>query len=556
VARATRWDDEPGREDAGGRVVLALILGLALLSGTAYVAASLTAGDKIPVGTQVAGVDIGGHHFSSAVVTLRDGLSDRADMPFTVTVNGHTQQVRPRRVGLGIDYAATVRRAGAQRSWRPSHLWAYYTSGSTYQPVVTLDQAKLATLLKRLDSSDGRDPTDGSVEFRRHTFVVHPPRPGLVLDAKSAGAAFWSAYLSDHPSVQLPLAQTAPTVDARATHRFVRTFANRAVASSVRLQLGRATVRLAPGDYARFLGSRRVGRGLRPTVDAAGLAAVTDRRLAGQTLDRPRDATVALVHGRPQVVPARAGLAFAPHDVAAALLQAIGSPDRSARVRSTVARASFGNADARRLGIRRRISSFSVHLPRGHAGPLLAAAQRVDGTVLRPGRTFSLRGALGAGTPEGRSGSALATAVFNAAWLAGLPVGAHAVAPSYDGSYPVGRDASLRDGHDLAFADRSPYGVLVSAVAGRPTAAHGATLTVSLWSTRRWSVASSHSDPTHVVHAPRVVRHGRTCSRRTGHAGFDVTVTRSLAPVASAASGRTTSYTVHYAAVPRVVCRR
>jgi len=79
---------------------------------------------------------------------------------------------------------------------------------------------------------------------------------------------------------------------------------------------------------------------------------------------------------------------------------------------------------------------------------------------------------------------------------------------------------------------------------------------VSLWSTPRWSVTSSHSAPTNVVRAPRVVRHGKHCRSRDGHDGFDVTVTRSLAPVDSAAAGRTTSYTVHYLPVERVVCNR
>jgi hypothetical protein len=118
----------------------------------------------------------------------------------------------------------------------------------------------------------------------------------------------------------------------------------------------------------------------------------------------------------------------------------------------------------------------------------------------------------------------------------------------------MGRDASLRDGQDLAFADRSPYGVLV-AVDG-PTSLHRSALTVSLWSTRQWSVTSTHGEPTNVVHPPRVVRHGKHCRSRDGRAGFDVTITRSLAPAGSHAAGHTTSYTVHYAPVARVICRR
>ena len=537
-------------------MVLALVLGLALLTGIGYAGAYLVAGDKIPVGTEVAGVDIGGHRPASAVEALRAGLSGRASTPFTVTVNGHTQQVRPGKVGLGVDYAASVRAAGATRSWRPSKLWDYYTSGSTFQPVVRLDQAKLGRLLQRLDAADGRRPRNGSVVFGRHTFVVRQPRTGLVLDPRAAGSAFWSAYLSDDPSVQLPMASTEPMVDSQAIQRFVHSFANPAVSSSVTLHLGRSVVRLQPGDYARLLGTRRVGHELRPTVRAGAVATVARRSMGGRGPDRPRGATVALVDGRPHVVPARAGLSFAADDIGSALLRAIRSPQRTAKVRSTVARASFTTTDARHLGIRHSVASYTVHLPRGRADSLLAAARRIDQTVIRPGGTFSLRGRLGPATPEGSSGSALATAVFNAAWLGGLPVTAHTVATSYDGSAPVGRDASLRDGQDLAFANRSPYGVLVSVDTTRPTASHGGSLTVSLWSTPRWSVTSTHSGRAHVEHPRLVIRHGRRCRGQDGRDGFSVTVTRSIAPKGSTVTGRTTSYTVRYAPVARVVCRR
>jgi hypothetical protein len=508
----------------------------------------MLAGDKIPVGTTVAGVDIGGHSPSAAITTLRDGLAGRADTPFTVRINGRSQQVRPEQVGLGVDYSATVRRAGASRSWRPSRLWAYYTSGTTYQPVVTLDQTRLAGLLRRLDATDGRAATDGSVVFRRQTFVVRQPRPGFVLDPQSAGTAFWNAYLSDDPTVQLQLAPTTPAIDASAIQRFVRTFANPAVAASVQLRFGHATVRLAPADYARLLGARRVGHTLQPTVRVRALAALADRRLAGDSADRPRDATVALVNGRPQVVKARPGLDFAPHAVAAALVRAIRAPDRTTRVRSTPAEASFTNADARALGIRQQISSF--RLPGAHDDRLLAVARRLDGTVLKPGDTFSLRRALGPDTPEGESGAALATGLFNAAWLGGLTVTAHTEGATYSGDYPMGRDASLRQGQDLVFTNGSKYGVLVS------VNAEGRTLTASLWSTPRWTVTSSHGDPTNVVPAGRVVRHGASCHSRPGRDGFDVTVTRSFAPVGSQGVDHASSYTAHYAPLTQVVCRR
>ena len=553
MARRNR-DYDADREDAGGTVVLLVIVVLALLAGGSYVAAYLAAGDKVPVGTRVAGIDVGGRTPAAAAAALQEGLSDRATTPFTVRINGRSQQVGPRQVGLAIDYAASVRGAGARRSWSPSHLWEYYTAGSSFQPVVTLDQNRLARLLRRLDVSDGRPPSDGSVSFRRESFVVTPPRTGLAVDPRSAGTAFWNAYLTDDPTIELPLVATPPAIDAVAIHRFVRTFANRAVASSVELHFGHVTVRLRPSDYTRLLVARRVGDRLRPEVRARPLAAVTDRRLAGEPVDRPRDASVALVDGRPHVVPARPGVAFAPHDVAAALLRAIASPDRSARVAPSVAQASVTDADARRLRIRRQVAFGTAHLPRGsQSAALAAAASRLDGVVLKPGDALSLRGLLGPGTPSGRAGDALATALFNAAWLGGLDVTAHTTARTYAGTAPVGRDATLSHGQDVAFTDDTPYGVLVSVVAGRPTASHGGSLTVSLWSTRRWNVTSGHSAPADVVAAGRVVRSGHQCRPRDGRPGFAVTVTRTFAR--HGATDHTSSYTAHYAPRAQVVCR-
>jgi hypothetical protein len=535
-------------------VVLALILGLALLAGGGYVATYAAAGGKVPVGTTVAGVDIGGHDPSAAMAVLREGLADRADRPFTVVINGRTQQVRPAQVGLDVDYAASVRKATAERSWRPSRLWRYFTGGSTYAPVVTLDQDRLGALLQRLDASDGRTAVDGSVVFRHQTFTVRPPRPGLTLDPRVAGTAFWNAYLSTDPSVQLRMTPTSPTIDAAAIHRFVKRFANRAMAAGVELRFGSAGVHLSPSSYGDLLGARRVDRELRPTVRPGALARIAKGGLAGAPIDRPTPATVALVHGRPQVVKAKPGVTYKPKDVASALLRAIAARDRTARVHATKAEASFTNADARALGIRGQLSSFTVRLPKGAPSARLTdVVDRLDGTVLQPGRTLSLRGALGGATPTGAAGDGLATALFNAAWLGGLRITAHAAGATYRGSAPMGRDASLREGQDVAFTDNTRYGVLVSVVTGHASTLRHGSLTVTLWSTPHWTVTSSHGPPTNVVAATRRVVRGKACTPRDGRDGFDVTVTRSFAMGGHV--DHTSSYTVSYAPRDTVVCR-
>jgi vancomycin resistance protein YoaR len=558
VARSTRRDHRPVRESEGGRVVLLLILGLAMLAGGLYVVAYLGAGDKVPVGTSIGGVDVGGHSPGTAVDVLREGLQDRARTPFTVTIGDRTQQVRPKDAGLSVDYVASVRQAGAGRGWSPERLWTYYTAGEALAPVVNLDQLTLASLLERLDATDGRTPTDARVRFGHDAFQVSPPHPGLSIDPKVAAGAFWNAFLTDQPEVALPMTPSPPAIDTTAVHRFVRRFANPAMSGPVQLRFGTSSLRLEPTSYSRFLGSVTAGDHLRPTVHDAGLARMVDARLRrGGPVGAPVDATVRIVNGRPRVVPGRPGVSFAPADVAHALLRAIATPGRSARVPASLAPETFTPADARKLRIRHRISTFSVHLRRGRsAATLVAAADRLDNTVLHPGDSFSLRDRLSAGVPGGARGTALATGLFNAAWLGGLPLGSHANVLSYSGDYPVGRDASVADGQDVAFTDDTSYGVLVSVAVERPTPTHGGSLTVSLWSTATWEVASSHTDPANLVAAGRIVRHGRGCHERSGHDGFDVEVSRTFAQPGSGVVDHTDSYAVHYVPVAAVVCRR
>ena len=533
-----------------------LVLGLALLVGGCYVAAYLAASNKVPVHTRVAGVDIGGHSPVAAATVLRDGLAGRARTPFTVVVNGRTMKVRPQQVGLDVDYAASVHAAGAERSWSLSRLWAYYAGGDQLEPVKQLDQSRLAALVNHLDRTDGSDPADGAVVFHRDGFVVVPPQDGLQVDVQGAGTEFWNAFLSDDPRVQLPLVATPPAIDAAAVHRFVIGFANPAMASTVTLRLGHDTVRLPPSSYAGLLGSERAGHRLRPTVRAQGLARAVAERLTRSPADAPRDATVALVDGRPQVVPSRPGTVFAPADLATALVAAVRAPDRTADVQASRAPASFTSADARKLGIRRQISSATVTLPRGsQTDALISAAAHLDATVLKPDDSLSLRDVLGSDVPGDQASTRLATATFNAAWLGGLPLGSHAMLPAFTGDYPMGRDATLRNGQDLAFTDNAAYGVLVSVEVVRPTSARDGSLTVSLWSTPRWSVTTRHSTPANVVPAGRVVHNGKGCQDRPGLQGFDVTVTRTFAALGSGEADHSSSYAVHYAPVPAVVCR-
>src|SRR5688500_6862714 len=86
VPRETKTKPKPSNtaENSGGSVVVLSVLGLAVLAGVAYVAAYAFAGEKVPRGTEVAGIAIGGKTHDDAVQAPQEGFADRGSVDVTV----------------------------------------------------------------------------------------------------------------------------------------------------------------------------------------------------------------------------------------------------------------------------------------------------------------------------------------------------------------------------------------------------------------------------------------------------------------------------------------
>ena len=399
------WDDAPPppakRERAGGSVVLVVVLLLALLVGGGYAAAYVVSGDKVPRGTTVAGVDIGGRTHDAAVAALEEGLGDRADRLIPVSIDGDVQQVAPDNAGLAVDYAASVDEAGGAKSWRPDRLWDYFTGGDDLDPVVTVDETAMSTLVDELAQGLGASPRDAAVRFVDGGTKVRKARAGAGLDPTATRDALLAAYLTDE-TAELTTTQVQPDIDDDDAQDALDDFANPALSSPVRLLFGDSPVRLSPSDYGDTLSLEPEGGKLVPAVDEDALA-----RLVGDVTSdsgAPVDATVRLVKGKPRVIPARPGVSYDPAAVTKAFLELVTRPEgeRELEVEATVDDADFTTKDARKLRIRENVGEFTTYFPYaeyrntniGRAGEL------IDGTVLKPGETFSLNDTSGERTRE------------------------------------------------------------------------------------------------------------------------------------------------------------
>ena len=216
---------------------------------------------------------------------------------------------------------------------------------------------------------------------------------------------------------------------------------------------------LAPRQYADLLSLVDQDGALALDVDSAGLAALVDPP-AQDT--QPVDATVALQDGAPAVVQAVAGQTYDEAGVAAAFLQGV-TADGAARtvpVKGATTKAAFTTRDAKQLGVVEPVASFTVAVPSTVGPSFTDAVNRLSGALLRPGDTFSFNGRVGA---VNGSGARLATATWNAGFLAGLTDVARTASPTYTDGLPEGRDAMVDAATDLQMRNDSSYGVLLSA---------------------------------------------------------------------------------------------
>jgi len=570
--------DQQSRETTNDRRVgVLLLLGLSVLFGGLYVAGYYFTSDKVPNGTTVAGVQVGGLTPAAAERTLAQGLRQRIREPIVVSAAGQRASIDPVAAGFSVDAAESVAQAGGGRSWSPARMWDYFAGGDSYTAVVNVDHALLEASLDPLAAKVDRPAMEGRVSLANGRAEPILPKVGRAVDVAGAAMVVADSFLGGGEVVPVPVEEIEPQVTEAEVRAAMNDFVNPAMSAPVVIDLGGERVVLRPEAYSSAISVENKAGELVPTLDSKALLRGVRPALRSVTRGA-REATVKLVEGRPKVIPSKDGVTFDRKEITdefLSLLVAEGN-NRTLEVSRVRDRPEFTTADARELGIRRGVSSFTTYYPHSdyRNTNIGRAAQLVNGTLLKPGETFSLNDTVGERTAAngfvkgliisygifeedfGGGVSQVATTLFNAAFFAGLKDVEHKPHSFYIDRYPIGREATVAWGLvDLRFKNKTPHGILIQAGIEPSSPVRQGAMTVKMWSTKHWDIEASVSERYNFTKAATRIIDDKDCTPNEGYGGVDVDVYRYFRKPDSDRLVRRETFHTTYTPSDTVICQ-
>lgn len=568
-ATATGETDNDGRRPRRTRTLLAAGVAGGVLAAAAGAGAWAYAGD-VPRGTSVLGTELGGRSRSAADRELRAELERRAAVlaaPLRITAGERTADINPADVGLAVDVAATVAAAAEADAHPVSRL----VGSRAVDPVVTVDTDRLDAALRKVFGDQVRPMTMPAITYRGTVPTVVRPQPGLAFDPQRSADAVRTGWLAGTP-VTVPMVASQPATTAEEVDRLVTELAKPAVSAPVTLRTDRGTVRVPPAVIAKSLRftADKAGK-LTPAVDVKRL-----RTALGDDLDAievpPKDATMTIAGGRPTVTDGRAGQQLDSATLGRDLLAVL--PKSDGREVTGELKATPPQVTAAKLadlGIKERVSTFTTRFTGGMTSPrsqnIATIAKDVDGTVVLPGKTFSLNGHTGErGYAQGYRDapvildgklvpgvgggtSQFTTTLFNATYYAGLQDVEHKPHSYWFDRYPAVIESTIFwPSLDFKFRNNTEYGLLID------TSYTSSSVTVSIWSTKVYDSVKTEYGPRRNITTPKLIHltPGPSCIPSNGINGFTQDAFRVIKKGGVVVKREKFSW--RYDAEPRYVC--
>ena len=492
-------------------VVLAVVVLVGVIAG-AFGAVALAERGTIPRGTTIGGVDVGGMSEAEARKAIEQAAARRVAQPIRLvapdgqlTTTGRALGARPR-VGAALDEALDTGPVGRVLAR------VGVTDGPTLELAYRLGPVRAATLANRIDRRFGDPPRDADAKVTDDTVRLVSGRPGTAVDR----GALRSALVPLPATVALSIGPAAPVVSTGEARKAATTI-EQLLAAPRRVRAEDTEATLTPQRLRSLVRTERADGTLRVVLDPKGLGASLRLRLGRYELPA-RDAAFSVDGRRARVAPSHKGRVLDLERISRSLTTNLASTTHKARF--VAQEPSFTTEQANDLGIHELISEFTTYYPccAPRVGNIQRGAEIMNGTIVRPGRRFSLNEVLGERTTErgfvaapqifkgrledavGGGVSQIATTTYNAAFFAGVQIVTHQPHEFYISRYPMGREATVSwGGPELIWRNDWPAAILVEAQADADS------ITVQLYSSKLGRrVETMTAEPTQYT-APRTI---------------------------------------------------
>lgn len=559
------WKEPPVRERWGH---LPLLLGGLLLAVLAlYTVAAVWLGDRVPRGTTVAGVAVGGQGGDEARATLGRQLPAKVAAPVVLTSSAGKVEGTAEGLGLGVDLDATVDGL-VGFSLSPARMWRHLAGGSAEPAVVTVDDRTFAAAVEKARGELDAAPVEGSISVAGGKVTLTQPVTGTRTDVRGTADAV-RRWWPQEGRVAVA-AQALPTkVSAEELVRVRREFADVAVSGPVTVTAGDTSFTLAPKAFAGAIVLEADDQGrITPRADDKKLSAlVHDAAEKAGAEVKAKAATVTFAGRTPTVKPHVTGTELDDASLRSEVWAAIAGTTRTATVTTTRTEPAFTTAVAKATLPKGRISSFTTHYPAGmpRVSNIKLASRIINGTYIPPGEQFSMNAILGERTPEkgyikagiireGRAAenygggiSQVSTTIFNAAFFSGMRLDAWTPHYYYISRYPEGREATISwpDLHNK-FTNTTDGGVLIQ------VRATDTSITVSFYGTKKYDVEATKSARRNIVQPKKITDDDPECLPQSPVPGFTVDVGRILKQGGKVV--KTEKYTTTYRPEDDVTC--
>jgi len=491
--RRTRWS-------AVGVLAAALVAAVGVLA----LVRAVMLHDAVLPGVSIAGVHVGGLDRAEARARLERALDANLRQRILVAVGDHGFMTTPSEL-YRLDAVATEKAAfaaGRESLFsRLASLAGPFAPDREVAPVLEVRPAGRSELAARLNDLT-QCAVNAQVTMTGTEPVVTPGRDGALVDVPTFVQELRHIALGGGGSIRAQLEEVAPALTTSEAERAADS-ARRLVSAPIAIKLrGERLGKLEPEMLARLVRFQPHDGAYRLVLARSAVDEAVAPLIGPETKD-PVDARFRIVGKHARVVPSKPGTTLAPVRATRAILAAASERGhaRVASVALTALPADLTTREAKALGIERRLSTFTTDMGVSSTNRItnvLLLGRYLDGTIVRPGETFSFNGVVGPRTAErgfvegqmivggvlvpsiGGGVCQVATTVFNAAFEYGLPIVERHNHSYYISHYPLGRDATVSwGGPNLVFRNDLDHAILLKANGT------SATFTVSIYGTRQ-----------------------------------------------------------------------